>query len=119
MGGSTMDGDLTLTQVTGGNLREVDAQIFPYDYWHDRYQEYYYKALALYLASIGGKFQSISRTQFPAILKLLRHVRDAGRLQNLFGRHSGMIKEYVNRLACHIGAQYGTCAPLVGEYHFC
>ena len=114
-----MSSDLTLTQVTGGNLREVDAHTFPYDYWHDRYQEYYYKALALYLDSVGGKFQSISRAQFPTILKLLRHVRDASRLQCLLGKHAGVIKEYVNRLACHIGAQYRPCAPLVGEYQFC
>jgi hypothetical protein len=114
-----MDTGATLLQVTGSNVREVDAYAFPYDCWHDRYQEYYHKAFALYLRSIGKKFQLISRTHFPALLKLLRHVRDASQLQSLLGKYSEMLKEHVDRMAWHIGGQYRPYAPLVGEYQFC
>jgi hypothetical protein len=100
------------------SLSEVLTNAFPYDYWHDLYQEYYRKGLALYLRSIGLNLKLASRQQFPTILKVLRYVRDANSLRRLLGNNSGMVIEYLNWLARHAGAQYSPSAPLVGEYLF-
>ena len=94
------------------------ANTFPYDYWHDWYQEYYQQGLALYLQSMGLNLKLVSHAPFPAVLKLLRRVRDANSFQSLLGNHSGVVIEYINWLARHTGAQDPPSAPLVGEYLF-
>ena len=52
----------------------VKAKVFPYDYWHDRYQEYYQAGLALYLSSIGLKLKRTPPADFSTLFKLLRRV---------------------------------------------
>jgi hypothetical protein len=94
------------------------AKIFPYDQWHDRYQEYYQTALRLYLQSRGLELHILSRAHFPTFLKLLRRVRDASALRRVLRSHSDTIGDYLDWIARHIGAQHTPSASLVGEYLF-
>lgn len=96
----------------------VVANAFPYDQWHDRYQEYYQTGLKLYLQSQGLDLQFLSRTHFPTFLKVLRRVRDASTLRSLLRDHSGAVGDYLDWLARHMGAQHTPPASLVGEYLF-
>lgn len=98
------------------SLNAVVANAYPYDNWHDRYQEYYQKGLALYLKSIGLNLQLVTHAAFPTLLKALRHVCDANPLPSLLGKR--LVTQYVNGLARHMGAQHAPFAPLVGEYAF-
>ena len=41
------------------------ASAFPYDKWHDRYQEYYQTGLRQYLQLYGSDLQVARRTHFP------------------------------------------------------
>ena len=99
-------------------VREVVAHEFPYDYWHDWYQEYYRKGLQLHLADTGSKAKSISPSYFPSFLRLLRYIRDSHTLGRVLGRYSETMKKCLNQLAWHSGAKYRSSAPLVGEYTF-
>jgi hypothetical protein len=49
---------------------------FPYDKWHDRYQEYYRTGLQHYLQSRGEDLRLNSQAHFPAFLKVLRRVHE-------------------------------------------
>ena len=101
------------------NRRSVLAQTFPYDQWHDRYQEYYQTGLRQYLASQGVTLRLSSRSQFPAFLKVLRRVRDAPTLRRMLRSRAGAITEYLDWMAHRSGARQSPAAPLVGEYFFC
>ncbi len=96
----------------------VVANTFPYDQWHDRYQEYYQTGLKQYLHSQGVDLRFLSRTHFPTFLKVLRRVRDASTLRQVLRSHSGTMGEYLDWVARHIGAQHTPSASLVGEYLF-
>ncbi len=96
----------------------VKANVFPYDDWHDRYQEYYQAGLALYLSSIGLKLERTSRAEFGPLLKLLRRMRDASRLDHLLNGHSEVVMKHIDRIARHAGAEYRPASSLVGEYLF-
>jgi hypothetical protein len=96
----------------------VKAKVFPYDYWHDRYQEYYQAGLALYLSFIGLKLQRTPPADFSTLLKLLRRMRDAGSLHHLLRDHSEIVMKHIDRLARYAGAGYRPASSLVGEYLF-
>jgi hypothetical protein len=94
------------------------ASIFPYDQWHDRYQEYYQTGLRQYLQLYGSDLQVLHRTHFPAFLKGLRRVRDASTIQRMLRSRAKTVGQYLDWLARHAGAQYTPAASLVGEYSF-
>lgn len=96
----------------------VVANTFPYDKWHDRYQEYYQTGLRQYLQSQGLDLRVLSRTHFPTFLKVLRRVRDASTLRRVLRRRTDAIGDYLDWVAQHIGAHPAPSAPLVGEYLF-
>jgi hypothetical protein len=96
--------------------RAVVTRTFPYDKWHDLYQEYYQTGLKLYLQSQGLDLHLVSHTHFPAFLKVLRQVRHAPALRRVLGSHSGTLEEYLDWVARRIGGQHTPSAPHVGEY---
>lgn len=73
----------------------VVANAFPYDQWHDRYQEYYQTGLKLYLQSRGLDLNFLSRAHFPAFLRVLRRVRDASTFRRVLRSQAGAIGEYL------------------------
>ena len=58
----------------------------PYNFWYDFYQAYYREGLRLHLKVIGGRFEAVSMSRFPGLLRPMRRVRDAYRLRPLFSR---------------------------------
>lgn len=69
-----------------GHKPSVEAFVRPYNFWYDFYQAYYREGLRLHLKEIGGRFEAISMSRFPGILRPMRRVRDAYRLRPLFSR---------------------------------
>lgn len=96
----------------------VVAKTFPYDKWHDRYQEYYQTGLRQFLRSQGLDLRVLCRTHFPTVLKVLRRVRDASTLRRVLGSRVVAVGEYLDWVAQHVGAQTAPSASLVGEYLF-
>lgn len=74
----------------GDGLKErkpsVKAFVRPYDFWHDFYQAYYREGLRLHLEEIKGRFEIISTSRFPRLLRSMRRVRDAYKLRPFFDR---------------------------------
>ena len=101
-------------QTPGGVL----ANTFPYDPWHDRYQEYYQTGLKQYLQLCGQDFRLVHHTRFPTFLKSLRRVRDASRIRRILKGRVDPLTHYLDWVARHSGAQHSPSAPLVGEYSF-
>jgi hypothetical protein len=64
----------------------VTAYVRPYAYYHDRYGAYYREGLRRHLARIGGVYEEVSMGRVPRVLRSVRYVRDAYRLQSLFER---------------------------------
>src|SRR3990170_7503334 len=82
----------------------VVANTFPYDQWHDYYQQYYQTSLRQFLQSQGSDLHLLRRTHFSTFLKVLRRVRDASALRRVM-RSKGGAGTYVDWVAQHIGAQ--------------
>lgn len=99
-------------------LNTVEGKVFPYDYWHDWYQEYYREGLRRYLVESGSNFELLSDAKFPSFLRLLRSVRHSNTLQRILDSRSFSIEKYIDWLAWHSGAKSRPSAPLVGEYTF-
>jgi hypothetical protein len=115
----TSQGETMTNVAVAPNGSSVLAHTFPYDQWHDRYQEYYLAGLRQYLASQGVTLRLSSHTQFPAFLKVLRRVRDAPTLRRMLRSRTGAITDYLDWMAHHSGARHSPAASLVGEYLFC
>ncbi len=96
----------------------VFASTYPYDPWHDQYQEYYQRGLRQYLQLCGSDLRVSHHTPFPTFLKRLRRVRDASTLRHLLQRGAIPIGQSLDWIARHTGAQHRPSAPLVGEYAF-
>ena len=94
------------------------ASAFPYDKWHDRYQEYYQTGLRQYLQLYGSDLQVARRTHFPTFLRGLRRVRDACTLQRMLKSRAITVGQYLDWVARHAGGQHTPSASLVGEYSF-
>jgi hypothetical protein len=64
----------------------VKAFVRPYNYWYDFYQAYYREGLRLHLAGLNSRFEAVSMSRFPGLLRPMRRVRDAYRLRPLFSK---------------------------------
>ena len=106
------------TNTADQQLPDVVANTYPYDAWHDRYQEYYQTGLRYYLQLCGSNLRVLHHSHFPSFLKRLRRVRDASTFRSLLRRGSGPIGQSLDWVARHTGAQQAPFAPLVGEYSF-
>jgi len=62
----------------------VKAFIRPFNYWYDFYNIYYRESLRSHLEAIKGRYEEISMSRFPTVLRKLRRIRDAYRLQPVF-----------------------------------
>jgi hypothetical protein len=112
-----MDG-LHHSHSSCSNLTGITAYSYPYDAWHDRYQEAYRLSLASALQNTAATLTLVSHSKCPTILKALRGAYESYTLHRLFGRHSALVTHAVERLARHSGAHHKPAAPLVGEYRF-
>jgi hypothetical protein len=111
-------GGTQATLLTDQQLAAVVANTYPYDLWHDRYQEYYQTGLRQYLRLCGSDLRVSHHTPFPTFLKRLRRVRDASTLRRLFKRGAVPFGHSLDWVARHMGAQHTPAASLVGEYSF-
>jgi hypothetical protein len=64
----------------------IKAFVRPYNYWYDFYSGYYREGLRRYAAEVGGRYEEISMGRSPELLRAMRRVRDAYRLQPVFER---------------------------------
>jgi hypothetical protein len=64
-------------------VTKVAADLFPYDYVHDVYQEYYRNALKASLARSGNDFFENSTAYSDSLLRALRAARNSYRLRSL------------------------------------
>ena len=65
-------------------INSITALIYPYDRSHDRYQEYYGKALEAYCASAGIAFARKSTALSDGLLRRMQTVRNSYKLRNVF-----------------------------------
>ena len=65
-------------------MKKIVAEIYPYDYAHDMYQEYYRRALKASMSSCDCDFVQKSNVYSIALLRILRRVRHSYRLRDIF-----------------------------------
>lgn len=104
------------TLIADQQLPAVVASTYPYDVWHDRYQEYYQTGLRQYLRLCGSDLRISHHTPFPTFLKRLRRLRDASTLRRLLKWGAVPFGQSLDWVARHTGAQHTPSASLVGEY---
>jgi hypothetical protein len=80
--------------IPEGRGPAIKAFIRPYNYWHDFYSGYYREGLRRYAAEVGGRYEEISMGRSPDLLRTMRRVRDAYRLQPLFNRSKWLSRAY-------------------------
>lgn len=100
------------------HVEAVRASSFPYDYWHDRYQEYYVDGLRRYLESRGGHLEAGSTAGARAWLRRLRTARYSHRVGRLAGPGAPVVHRTIDAVAWALGARQPLRSPLVGHYDF-
>jgi hypothetical protein len=95
----------------------ASAASFPYDYWHDRYQEYYREGVRRHLAAAGGSFR-VEAAGLPGVLAKLRQARHSTRVRRALGPVGPAANRLVDGLAWCLGGRRRPVAPLVGRYTF-
>ena len=72
----------------------IKAFIRPYNYWHDFYSGYYREGLRRYARELGGRYEEVSMGRTPGLLRAMRRVRDAYRMQPVFDRAPWLARAY-------------------------
>jgi hypothetical protein len=101
-------------------VKEVITYVWPYDYWHDRYQAYYRVGLREHLAAVGGKLTEESVGRHPSVLRMMRRLRDSHKVGRVLGVGTGRrVLDAVALMARGSGSSpSGLFHPLVGQYLF-
>src|SRR5580658_1990273 len=107
-----------LSPISGGFMvTRIVAEAFPYDQFHDRYQEYYRNALKTDITLSGHEFVESSGAYSAALLRKLRTARHSHRLRHLLSnRVMPKLLDTLARLLSN-GPVFGPC-PSVGVYQF-
>src|SRR5258708_5799141 len=101
--------------VTAARLSGGRASLFPYDYWHDRYQEHYREGLRRYFVKQGGVLE-VASPRFPPILDKLRQVRHSARAHRILGRVIPATNVLLDGLAWSLGARPPSPNSSAGRY---
>lgn len=95
----------------------VRFSVFPYDHWHDRYQQYYQEGLRAYLGR-GTKVEPISNASFPRALRGLARLRDSYTLERILGGLFPATSAALTAIARYCDSTAKPIAQLVGDYDF-
>jgi hypothetical protein len=102
--------------MTANHKMIIRATIFPYDYYHDRYQEYYREGLRRYLVQKGETFE-VDSPRFSTTLKKLRQIRYSSQVRHVLGPITPTVNSLIDGLSRGLGAQLPP-SPLVSRYTF-
>lgn len=92
--------------------------VAPYDYYHDRYQEYYSTGIRAALHELGCELQVRSIQRFPGLLRVLRRLRYAHRLTRVMTWAGPALDALTRVLAGRGMPPFGRFHPLAGQYEF-
>ena len=98
-------------------IASVKSYSHPYDYCHDRNQDYYREGLRLHLEQHDGNLE-IAPVSFSRTLRLLRRARNSSRLSGVLGPVSHRVNSLMDGFAGCLGARCRPCYPAVGQYAF-
>jgi hypothetical protein len=99
-------------------IQSVRSELFPYDYYHDLYQRYYREGIYSYLSELGTEVNFHRAAHFPKALRFIGHIRDARKIQQIFGPFAGAIKTIADGLAWSFGARERAISATIGQYIF-